>query len=445
MIVFTAIIREVLFFEIVTMHTIKSHFPRIGMRIVKSTVAVGLSILVYLVTGMEGLPFFIIIAALQGMQQYQRNVREVAVRNVFGTLVGAACALVILMLQSFVLGPNNTEYVWYCVFVTLGIAVSLYSAVVLGHGDAAYFTAVVYLCIVMVHLDNRSPFLYVAQRLFETLLGIGIGMGVNAIRIPIRRVKDTLFVAALDDVLHSESSILPEYSKVELNRILDDGVRLSIISQHSTASFWEAAGSIRFKMPVILLDGAVLYDPAEKHYLSKVQLSYEQAREITELLEDEELSLFQSAVIDDSVMIFNHHIAESTREIHANMRRSSYRNYIYRQLPEGLPVIYVLCMGSEEKLDEACEKLKAAGFDKKYKVLRYDHEQKGMGYLRIFSIDASRHAMLEKLRETCGMDKLRTFGNNPEVYDVCVRASEGESIVKALRKEAEPFFWKKQK
>ena len=284
-----------------------------------------------------------------------------------------------------------------------------------------------------------------AQRLLETLLGIGIGMGVNALRIPRRRVKDMLFVAALDDVLHSESSILPEYSKVELNRILDDGVRLSIISQHSSASFWEAAGSIRFKMPVILLDGAVLYDPAEKRYLAKVQLEYEQAREITELLEDEELSIFQSAVVDDSVMIFNKHIAESTREIHGHMRRSNYRNYIYRALPEGLPVIYVLCIGTEEKLDEACRKLDEAGFDKKYKVMRYGHEQKGMGYMRIFSREASRHAMLEKLRETCGMEKLRTFGNDPRLYDVCVRALEGESILKALKKEAEPFFWKKQK
>ena len=427
------------------MHTIKSHFPRIGMRIVKSAAAVGLSMAVYLLLGVEGLPFFIIIAALQGMQQYQRNVREITVRNVFGTLVGAACALPVVLIQYFVLAPHNCPYVWYCALVTFGIAVALYSSVVLGHGDAAYFTAVVYLCIVMVHLDNQNPLSYVLQRLTETLLGIGIGMGVNAMRIPIRRVRDTLFVAALDDVLHSESSILPEYSKVEINRILDDGVRLSIISQHSTASFWEAAGSIRFKMPVILLDGAVLYDPAEKRYLAKVQLEYEQAREITELLEDEELSIFQSAVIDDSVMIFNRHIAESTREIHENMRRSNYRNYIYRQLPEGLPVIYVLCMGTEEKLDEAYEKLKAAGFDKKYKVMRYGHEQKGMGYMRIFSMDADRHAMLEKLREVCGIEKLRTFGNDPELYDVCVRTSEGESILKALKKEAEPFFWKKAK
>jgi len=66
-----------------------------------------------------------------------------------------------------------------------------------------------------------------------------------------------------------------------------------------------------------------------------------------------------------------------------------------------------------------------------------------MGYLRIFSHDASRHKMLEKLRQTCGIEKLRTFGNDPELYDVCVRAAEGESILKALKKEAEPFFWKK--
>ena len=77
--------------------------------------------------------------------------------------------------------------------------------------------------------------------------------------------------------------------------------------------------------------------------------------------------------------------------------------------------------------------------------MRYGHEQKGMGYMRIFSMDADRHAMLEKLREVCGIEKLRTFGNDPELYDVCVRTSEGESILKALKKEAEPFFWKKAK
>ena len=49
--------------------------------------------------------------------------------------------------------------------------------------------------------------------------------------------------------------------------------------------------------------------------------------------------------------------------------------------------------------------------------------------------------MLEELRQVCGLEKVRTFGNNSELYDVCVRAAEGESILKALKDAAEPFIW----
>ena len=427
------------------MSILRSHFPRIGMRIVKSTVAVIICISIYALLGREEIPFFLVIAALQSMQPYQRNVKEIAVRNVFGTLVGAFCALITMLLYHTLTGYEHSNFFIYGLFISLGIAVSIYSSVVLGHGDAAYFTAVVYLCIVMVHMDDRNSIMYVTERLVETLAGIAVGMGVNAVRIPRKRVKDTLFVAALDDVLHSESSILPEYSKVELNRILDDGVRLSIITQHSSAAFWDAAGSIRFKMPIILLDGAVLYDPAEKHYLAKVELENKLAAEVSALVDDEELSIFQSCVIDDSVINFTQRIAESSREIYENMRRSPCRNFIHRPLPDGLNVIYIICIGPEGKLDEALEKLKAAGLEDKLKICRFSHEKEGMGYMRIFSKDADRGRMLEKLRQVCGMKKLRSFGNDPELYDVCVRATEGESILKALKKEAEPFFWKRDK
>lgn len=421
------------------------HFPRIGMRIIKSAAAVGICILIYALLGLEEIPFFLVIAALQGLQPYQRDVKEIAVRNVFGTLVGAFCALITMLLYHMVTGFDNSAFLIYGFFVTVGIAISIYSAVVMGHGDAAHFTAVVYLCIVMVHMDDQNSLLYVTERLVETLLGIAVGMGVNALRIPRRKVRDTLFVAALDDVLHSESSILPEYSKVELNRILDSGVRLSIITQHSSAAFWDAAGSIRFKMPIILLDGAVLYDPAEKRYLDKVELESTLASEISGLLADEDLSIFQSCVIDDSVINFVQHIAESSREIYESMRRSPSRNFIHHTLPGNTPVVYILCIGPVEKLDKAIDKLNFAGLGDRLKICRFAHEKEGMGYMRIFSREASRHKMLEKLRQVCGMEKLRSFGNDPALYDVCVRASEGESILKALRKEAEPFFWQREK
>ena len=426
------------------MHNLKSHFPRIGMRIIKSAFAVGFCLFIYFIAGFKDIPFFLVIAALQGLQTYRRDVKEIAVRNVIGTLVGAATALVVLIALRSVPVPASMEHLWFCLVVTLGVGVALYSAVVLGHGESAYFSSVVFLCIIMVDMDNQSPLFYVFQRLFETLLGIGIGMGVNAIHLPHRRQKDTLFVAALDDVLQSESSILPEYSKVELNRMLDDGIRLSVITQHSSASFWQAAGSIRFKMPVILLDGAVMYNPAEKRYLAKNELSHGEALRVMRVLDDPELSLLQSAIIDNSVLIFYDRISDVCMEAHEDMRRTPYRNYIRMPLPDNLDPVYVFCMGTEAKLDEAVEKLKSEGLYEQYKVLRYKFQHhEGLGYLRIFSKEADRYKMLEELRKVCGLEKIRTFGNDPDSYDVCVRAAEGESILKALRREADPYFWQK--
>ena len=424
------------------MHNLKSHFPRIGARIVKSAFAVGLCLFIYQLFGRDEIPFFLVIAALQGLQPYQREVKEVAVRNVIGTLIGAGCSLLILIIEIFVLRPMGASEFWFSFFITIGVAVALYSAVVLGHGESAYFSAVVYLCIIMVHLDNQSPFGYVFQRLFETLCGIGIGMAVNEIHVPRRKVKDTLFVAALDDVLHSESSILPEYSKVELNRLLDDGVRLSVITQHSSASFWQAAGSIRFKMPVILLDGAVMYNPEEKRYLSKKELTHGEAVRIMKVLDDPELALLQSAIIDNSVLVFHQHIPEHLRAVNEDMRLTPYRNYLNLPFPDNLNPVYIFCMGTEEKLDEACDKLREHGIYDQYKIMRYSFQNHpGLGYLRIFSKDADRQKMLEELRRVCGIDKLLTFGNDPDIYDVCVRAAEGESILKAIKDKAEPFIW----
>ena len=71
------------------MHTLKSRFPRIGMRIIKSAAAVALCIVIYNLIGYDEIPFFLIIAAMQCMQPYQKDIREVAVRNIFGTVAGA--------------------------------------------------------------------------------------------------------------------------------------------------------------------------------------------------------------------------------------------------------------------------------------------------------------------------------------------------------------------
>ena len=53
--------------------------------------------------------------------------------------------------------------------------------------------------------------------------------------------------------------------------------------------------------------------------------------------------------------------------------------------------------------------------------------------------------MVEKLRELSGLGKVKTFGSDEQKYDVYVKSSEGEGIIKRLKEEFEPLLWLRRK
>ena len=427
-------------------HDLKHHLPRIGLRITKSALAAGMSVFIYYLLGFDRLPFFIVLAAIQCMQNYSRDIKAVVLDNISGLFIGAGCALVIFWLQYFLPVEMAMTSVWNALFIALGVAVSLYTAVVLNKGSIAQFAAVIFLCIVGVQVENESSMVYVAQRLGETLIGVGIGTLINITHLPRQKDTDTLFAVSMDEVLHSEISHLPDYSKVEFNRILDEGINLTMMTRHSAASLRESGAGINFRLPVILMDGAAIYDPNDDRYLHTVLIDHSEAVGLQKALQALDLSVYVSTVINNSMLIFYEHILPDSREMFNRLRRSPYRNYIHRSLPEGVDAVHLTAIASKEKIDAAYNELISHEVHNRYKILRYDFEEKcPYAYMRILSNDADRHESLEKLKELAGFDNCLSFGSNADEYDICVKAHEGESILKAVRRHAEPvkFFKKK--
>ena len=426
-------------------HGLKHHLPRIGARIIKSALAAGISVLIYYLLGFDRLPFFIVLAALQCMQHYNREIKSAVLDNIIGLFIGTFWALVVICLQYLLSLEAGLNTVWNAVFIALGVAGSLYTAVITGKGSIANFSAVIFLCVVGVHVEDEGPFLYVAQRLVETLAGVAIGTVINITHLPRRKNTDTIFAVSMDEVLHSEISHLPDYSKVEINRIMDEGINLTLMTRHSAASLREAGAGIKFRLPVILMDGAAIFDPNDDRYLETVELEHDDAVRMQKVLQEFDLSVYTSTVINNSMLIFYEHILPDSREMFDRLRRSPYRNYLHRPLPEGINAINLTAIGFKDKIDHAYAQLLERDFHHRYKIIRYDFDEKSpYAYMRIISKEADRHRSLEKLMELVGFEHCLSFGSDPDVYDVCIRANEGESILKALRRYAEPIsFFKK--
>ncbi|MCM1112632.1 MAG: HAD hydrolase family protein [Muribaculum sp.] len=418
-------------------------FPKIGARIIKSGTAVLFCFLIHQMSCRNGILFYMALAALQCMQPDLTGSKSIAKQRICGTFIGALYGLLTILLQYGFLLPLQFPYVCYCAIVTLCVMASLYTAVVLKLQSAAYFSCVVYLSITMVHIGDENPCLFIANRVVDTLLGVGIGMLVNRFQLPRRKQKDTLFVAGLDDVLLSQDSHLSDFSRIELNRMLEEGLSFTIMTIRTPASFWEAAQGIRLKLPVILMDGAVIYDPLQNSYPYKCEMSYLQASEIVLSLQSMGLESFQNVVDNDNVFIYFQQINNSgAAQIYEKLRRSPYRNYIRRPLPDGEPVAYIMAVDLTEKIETAYQTLAAAENAAQYKFLCYSSQDyPGYAYLKIYHKDANKTKALEYLKSMTGFQKTCTFGTVPDMYDELVERLPADDVIRLLKKRYEPLIW----
>lgn len=72
--------------------------PKIGLRIIKSAVAVFLCFVVYELRGEVGIPFYSAIAAILCMQPYVGSSKKVALNRVIATFLGGLSGMLVLLL-----------------------------------------------------------------------------------------------------------------------------------------------------------------------------------------------------------------------------------------------------------------------------------------------------------------------------------------------------------
>ena len=90
-----------------------AYFPRIGMRMIKTAIAVGICFLISSLTGGNGKPIFSAIAAIICMQPYVEHSVDVAFNRIIGTIIGAVFGLIAASVSLYI--PPEYEYVHFLV------------------------------------------------------------------------------------------------------------------------------------------------------------------------------------------------------------------------------------------------------------------------------------------------------------------------------------------
>ena len=445
-----------------------SYFPRVGMRMVKTALAVCICFFIYILRGEEGVPVFSTIAAIICMQPHVDNSRQAAFNRIVGTLVGAAFALLILYLIRFI--PWQYRYFKYVV-ISFSVIPVMYVTVLLKKTGASALAGIVLLSICLSN-GGQPPIIDAVNRSVETIIGILVSLGVNSAHLPRRREKDCLFVTGFDGALYDEKSGITPYVLFELNQLLQEGMPFTIATERTPASLLSDIKNLDLNLPVIAMDGAVLDDVKDKRYLATNGLDRELADAICAHADKKGYHYFRNVVWQNVLLIYYNDFkdfkSEAEKQTYLSNRRSPYRNYVNGEVPEDGIVVYILLVLKDGEADELEAELEEMDTKRELHFLRDKSETpEGYCHLKIYHKNATKEYMLHRLIEEIPQKKYVAFGSNkndvsmlaaaklsfatadaiPEAVAAAheqLRGIDGDSVVRQMARLYKRLPWQKQ-
>ena len=159
-----------------------------------------------------------------------------------------------------------------------------------------------------------------------------------------------------------------------------------------------------------------------------------------ELVKRQGLSCFTNVIVDDMLVIYYEETGDEEQDrIVKQLRRSPYRNYVKRELPEGEEVVYFWMTYPTPVIETFYQLLEKEGITKDLKVVKYPSgKRKGYSGIKIYNKNAMKENMISYLKEMTGVEKTVTFGSIPGRYDIIVASGDSNKVVHILKKQYEP-------
>lgn len=418
----------------------KHRLPLPGQRIYRSSFAVAICMLIYILRGYQGTPMFSAFAALQCIQPYTKDMKLVARKRILGTVIGAAWGLFQLLFEIELIRNGMLDERLHYVIVPLMLIPLLYSTTLFKVQETAYFSSIVFLSItISPFAPDYNPYLFAFNRLLDTVIGVVVASVVNRIHLPRRKNTDTLYVSNLYHGLLDSDNRLSDFSLIELNRLMDDGAKFTISTDQTQATVRELLPGVRLRYPIITMDGAALYDVNSLEYIRTIPMDNKNSERIMRWLRENEVPFFTNT-IEQNLLIIRYAELENKGmlQLFEKKRNSPYRNFIKSKADTYNHVVYLLALGTHERIAAIYDNLMKQTWIGEHRVVKNVSEYEGYSFLKIYDASCTRETMLCELEKLMGTKETVILGDNQGKFDASIKNTDRSLLVKELKRHFEP-------
>ena len=331
---------------------LQGSIPHIGQRIIKTAIAVYVCFMINMLRGygVSNMSVDAAITAVICMQNTMIDVKHSSFNRILGTIIGAVWGLVFLeILWAIVF--DVAFFICYAI-VAIGVIVSIYTTVVLKKSDASSLAAIVFLCVCGPFFSVGNPVVHAFGRLLDVFIGTSVALLVNLLRLPKKKNQDCVFFVRTrdrgpDSYVKASPAVL-----YQIRTLYERGAKLCLISQHAPAFIVHQMVAVNPTVPMIVMDGAAIYDSVESAYLYKACLSVSSGRMAREALDKLGCNYFTYTIHHNKTCIFHHgeQYNDLEKKVYDRLKKTPYRSYFNEEIFEEDEIVYFKMIDTEDEI-----------------------------------------------------------------------------------------------
>lgn len=230
----------------------------------------------------------------------------------------------------------------------------------------------------------------------------------------------TLYATDLDGTLLSTSKVLNPKTVEIVNRLIDDGVYISVITARVLFSIVDLLEPININVPIGIMNGAGIYDLKNKKFVHTYPIPQEQSREVVNACKAQGITpMVFVKKGNEGHVYYDMDIDPIVKRLFSEM--DSIKEYYHRvenldDIIDTCEILVIEGANEKEKIRTVYRKLRDEG---NVNLVSYE-DVYGSGYhhIEVFSGETNKGVAAKYVANYLGADRMVTFGDNYSDIDM---------------------------
>ncbi|BBB89484.1 MAG TPA: Cof-type HAD-IIB family hydrolase [Methylomusa anaerophila] len=245
----------------------------------------------------------------------------------------------------------------------------------------------------------------------------------------------SLYISDLDGTLLNSSKEISGYARKTINRLIENGVYFSVATARTAVSSTKMLAGLHINIPIILMNGAAIYDIAAGKYIKTETIPPEIADAILQVIRKHQITGFMYAISDNKLHAYYELLNTPALRDYYDERVTQYAKPFeqvdcFSSKITDNEIVYFTLMDTQERLANMVGDIKKLqGIDM---VLSHDVYVENLWFLEIYGPNASKYNAVNYIRDYCGFNRIIGFGDNINDLPLLNACDEFYAVANAL-------------